>query len=271
MILTKKGSTRGNANIMMTVTVIVLVTRLVIQTVESNTPKDPAHSIHWATLPNISEKQLKKEYYNKRNVERNVLVRELEKLYSQKKKEDKLADLTDKKQILNMYEEIANKNKSGKKSGYKRKKLNLEKLLKDNIDKKPLLMVLTNNTNIPCKYFNRVILTNKNVVEKINESFYPIRLNVDEDLTEVEYRVFKAIYITAVVPTIVIADYKAKHSYSDYGMTTSDSVLFFLDKSLKKVKKRQKKDAALEKLVKEYETKIKEFRDDTNENNKETK
>ena len=83
---------------------------------------------------------------------------------------------------------------------------------------------------------------------------------MDRKLTDTEYRLYRAVSWTTMAPAVSISDYKGEHVYSDFGFDKTDRLKFYIDKTLKRLEKDKERDAELAKIVKDYETKIEEYK-----------
>lgn len=215
MILTKKGSTRGNFQFLAALTIILLATRLLVQTIESAAPTDISLSVEWKQLPDWEKEELR-EHIEFRDFQ-------LPSKSSEEKKSE--PDKAKKKKI-----------KSKNRSSFF-KSIHLKEVLTDNIDQKPILFLVTDENNPACEYLHRVTLTNPKIVSYIENNFYPVKLNLDHVLNYTEYA-FNSTYANSFfvfVPYIVVIDCEGKRVNRNTSNFDCVGLQDFLKASLKRI------------------------------------
>lgn len=214
MILTKKGSTRGSFHFLTALTLILILTRIIVQCIESGLPSDNYNSVDWKNLPALSKEELKEQ----------IEYRD----YGSSKTKSKPGN--------------ENSKKSSSDSHRYFKSIHLDKVLTDNTDQKPILLLVTDETNPACHYLHRVTLTNPELVSFIEKNFYPIKLSLNHILNYTEYA-FNRTYANSYllfVPYMVVIDPAGKKINRNTANFDCVGLKEFLEKGLKGIEELEK-------------------------------
>lgn len=242
MILTKKGGTSSNIHLLAVIALILLVTRIIVQTIEKGIPQDKSFSVSWHEVPFVDADNIN-DYFKEEEEEEKYKTTNLDqskKTKSVQTKSEKATKNSDKKP------ESDNLPKS-KKS--KRKFLQWKKLLPGNSQNKPIFILITSDKNYLCQEFNNTVLTNKAIVSSLNNKFFSVKLSLDKTLSESEAAIYRSSYTSTFIPTILVKDSKGGSIDRLVGSTDSIGLSAFLNKCLTKLENKRN-DAKKNKLKK---------------------
>lgn len=221
MILTKKGSTISNLNILLTLAVILLTTRLIVEQLEKNRTIAPGAAVKWHRLPDMDEKELNEHitYYEDRNKDKD-------------KDKDKNKNIKEKD--------------SYKSDRFLRiKSIDLKAVIKE-YDEKPLFIMIDDKASPQCDFVNRITLTNPEMVNLIEKDFFPLKISVDKIVNKTEYAFIRA-YCYAyplIICTPSFSVVSSEGSYIDggYGSLDSGKLIHLVTKALKKADEENQKE-----------------------------
>lgn len=232
MILTKKGSTSSNIHLLAIVTVILMVTRIVVETIENGIPEDSKYSIAWQEIPDYTSEEIKKFY-----------VVPKRKKSEQKTDEAKAKEVSQKDlSSIKLSKKESDKKDKKEKLEPEQKRFELGKFLKGNQKKKPIFLLITNDTNLLCKEFRKYVLSNERIVKKIDSDFYPIKISLDKKLTESQWTLYKNTNPSTFIPVILIKDSKGDYIHRLPGSTDTIGLMAFLDEALTKIEQKANPD-----------------------------
>lgn len=222
MILTKKGSTTGNLNILLTLAIILLTTRLILEQLEKSRMVSPGSGVKWHRLVDMDEKDLQEhiDYFEDK----------------EKEKEKKKAKGKDKNKEV--------KPSLNSERYLKIRSIDLNAVIKD-YDKKPLFIMIDDRASPQCDFVNRITLTNPEMVHLIEKNFFPLKISVDQVVNKTEYAFIRA-YCYAyplIICTPSFAVVSTEGSYIDgvYGITDSGKLIHLVKRALKKADEESQK------------------------------
>ena len=221
MILTKKGSTISNLNILLTLAVILLTTRLIVEQLEKNRTIAPGAAVKWHRLPDMDEKELNEHitYYEDRNKDKD------------KNKNIKEKDSYKSDRFLRI------------------KSIDLKAVIKE-YDEKPLFIMIDDKASPQCDYVNRITLTNPEMVNLIEKDFFPLKISVDKIVNKTEYAFIRAYCyaypLIICTPSFSVVSTDGSYIDGGYGSVDSGKLIHLVSKALKKAdednQKKKKKE-----------------------------
>lgn len=218
MILTKKGSTVGNLNILLTLAVILLTTRLIVEQLEKNRMVAPTAAVKWHRLPDMDEKELNEHinYYEDQNK-----AKEKDKDKNKKEKDSYKSD---------RFRRI--------------KSIDLKAVIKE-YDEKPLFIMIDDRASPQCDYVNRITLTNPEMVNLIEKDFFPLKISVDKIVNKTEYAFIRAYCyaypLMICTPSFSVVSTDGSYLDGGYGSVDSGKLIHLVTKALKKADEENQK------------------------------
>ncbi|MBI1268866.1 hypothetical protein GC174_00390 [bacterium] len=211
MILTRKGSTTGNLNILLTLAIVLLTTRLILEQLEKSRMVSPGSGVKWHRLVDMDEKDLQ-EHID---------------YFVEKEKEKKKGKEENKEEKPSLNSERYLRIRS----------IDLKAVIKD-YDQKPLFIMIDDKASPQCDFVNRITLTNPEMIDLIEKNFFPLKISVDKVVNKTEYAFLRA-YCYAyplIVCTPSFAVVSTEGSYLDgvYGITDSGKLILLVKRALKK-------------------------------------
>lgn len=229
MILTKKGSTTGNLNILLTLAIILCTTRLILEQLEKSRMISPGSGVKWHRLVDMDEKDLQEhiDYFVEKEKEK-----EKEKKEKEQNKEEKPS--------LNSERYL------------RIRSIDLKAVIKD-YDKKPLFIMIDDKASPQCDFVNRITLTNPEMVHLIEKNFYPIKISADKVVNKTEYAFIRAYYyaypLILCTPSFAVVSTEGSYLDGVYGITDSGKLIHLVKRALKKADEENQK--SIKKKVKE--------------------
>jgi hypothetical protein len=184
MILTEKGSTRGTVSILLMAALIFLGTRFLVGYIEENFPPAAASTIEWKPVPDLLAK-------NEKALDEETAV--------------ELTDSEVDDKNLDAETGLQPENSTGGSRAAKKtkKRFAVERLFPDNVDQKPLFLFFADEGSILSQRMQRRTLSIPHIRNRINNEFYPVKINFDKPLTKTEYKLYNQ-YASAAAPAIAI-------------------------------------------------------------------
>ena len=221
MILTKKGSTVGNLNILLTLAVILLTTRFIVEQLEKSRMVAPGAAVKWHRLDDMDEKDLN-EHIN--------YFEEQSKTKEKEKEKEKNRQAKD----------------SYKSDRFRRiKSIDLKAVIKE-YDEKPLFIMIDDKASPQCDYVNRITLTNPEMVNLIEKDFFPLKISVDKIVNKTEYAFIRAYCyaypLIICTPSFSVVSTDGSYIDGGYGSVDSGKLIHLVTKALKKADEENQKE-----------------------------
>jgi len=235
-MLTKKGSTRGTVSVLFLSAFIFLGARFAVAAIEAAMPIKPEKTIAWKPIPDVlknsksnlvvSSPEGGSEIEDKSRTsdtddQNDVVGRnksgdaaEDEEVGADSNsvsldtnsdaKSDKNSDSDPHKRLntpvpSSKTSSAPSKDKNRLSASSKVvKRFAIEKVFTDNVDQRPIMLFFTDERSVISKKMENASLSAKDVREKIEKDFYPVKINYDKKLTKTEYRLYKEYGSTAV-------------------------------------------------------------------------
>ena len=217
------------------------MTRVVVYIVEIAGAHGQNLAVSWHKVPHYSKKELK-EFYVMTRFYKAKLLEAKEKI---EKLKEPPAPATNESgsSLLKEIKGMRDKSKTRK-----FKSIDLAKLLPDNKNSKPVLILFTSDKNLFCQYLTRVVLTNKAIKEKIDNNFFPVKILYDEEISESEFALYKVYYQSPVIPAMIVLTEDGISLKKLTGLPDSIGLDTFLDKSLEEYRLKKKEELLDKKL-----------------------
>lgn len=238
-MLTKKGSTRANVQFLLAATLIVTVTRLIVESIENNFTIPATIRIDWQQIPDLDRQQMNdclldqdKDKDTDKNKSENA------KTEPGAKPEPEIEPKIDpeKKSVDNKF------NKREKQTTFGKAKVDFKKLFKSNSTNKPILVFYTDKNSTLCKRMERLSLYNPRVRELIRTDFTAIQIGFDKTLSESQYTIYRK-YSCVMVPHLEVITADGRHTGSISGYANATEAYKFLNNQLTAIKENKKKRA----------------------------
>ncbi len=216
MMLTKKGSTRGTVSFLFLSALVFLSARFAVVAIETAMPEKSIRTVAWKPVPDV----LKDGKLVLNSDDREALVElgftkkaGVEEETKKDAAEDQSNSSKDTKLQSNLNEPVSNskmgnsvpadsrtdtkdKTPTEKKKAHKR--FEVERIFEDNKEQRPLFFFFADDASVISKKMENTSLAIKDVREKIEKEYYPVKIHFDKPLTKTEYRLYREYGSTAV-------------------------------------------------------------------------
>lgn len=251
-MLTKKGSTRGTVSVLFLSALIFLVARFAVDAIESAMPNNAKTTVAWKPIPDFlkdghSSIMVDDEIESKTMITETSIKTDEASNRAIDEDADTKAKLIEAKKILDSQPtEKSNSEKSGdskpptivKKTTKKR--FALEKIFPDNVEQRPILIFFTDEGSSIAQKMENTSLGIRQVREKIDKEYYPIKIRFDKKMTKTEYRLYQE-YGSTAVPVLHIVTATGEPLVYNSGFISAIKVMVLLNNAQRKLTKLEEK------------------------------
>lgn len=241
MMLTKKGSTRGTVSVLFLSALIFLVARYAVNAIELSMPNNSGMTIAWKPITDILKDEKatvmvvddvdSKPVSDAKVLESKVIddhseanLREAKKILDSQPKGNSKSDKTP---AATSPETLKKKIK---------KRFALEKIFPDNVDGLPVLIFFADDGSALSQKMETTSFGIKQIREKIEKEYYPIKIRFDKKMSKTEYRLYQE-YGSTAVPVVHIVTATGESLVYNSGYISAIKVMVLLHNAERKQEK----------------------------------
>lgn len=242
MMLTKKGSTRGTVSVLFLSMLIFLIARLAVNAIETAMPNKSRETVAWKTIPDPLKTDQHSEWFKDSKDAASVVSKapsnESGSMTNPDKQSTSSPKLIEPSKTLtetgsNPEQKTAAEKPTNTIKNTSKKRFTLEKLFPDNVDQLPVLMFFADDGSPVSQKMENTSLGIKEIREKIEKEFYPVKIGFDKKLSNTEYRLYQE-YGTTAVPVVHILTPKGKSLAYISGYISAVKVMVLLRNAQRK-------------------------------------